>query len=115
MTGGRDEVNVPLGATAGDVFAGRPHVVLDVAAAQNAARVDVFKPSKDFLWGAPGNVCHHVQPATMAHAHNEFDSTTSRGRVQDFIHQWKQRGNAFERKTLAAQITLLQNLLEEIA
>ena len=114
MTGVRDEVNVHLGATAGDVFAGRSHVVLNVAAPQNAARVDIFKTGKDFLWGAPGNVCHHVQPATMAHPHNEFDSTASRGRVQDFIHQRKQRGNTFERKTFAAQITLLQNLLEKI-
>ena len=50
----------------------------------------------------------------MAHTHYEFDSTTSRGCVQDFIHQRKARGNTFERKTFAAQITLLQNLLEKI-
>src|SRR5207302_10691549 len=33
---------------------------------------------------------------------------------QKFVHQWNQRGDAFEGETLGAQISLLQNQLEKI-
>ncbi len=50
----------------------------------------------------------------MAHPRNQFDGASLCSCVQDFIHQGKQRGDTFEREAFAAQIALLQNLLEEI-
>ena len=49
MAGIRDQVDVNLATAAGDVFAGRAHVVLHVAGAEDAARVDIFEAGKDFL------------------------------------------------------------------
>ncbi len=65
-----DEVDVDFVATARFVLAGRAHVVLDVAGAENAAGVDVFESGKDFLRGALGDVGYDVEAAAMAHAHD---------------------------------------------
>ncbi len=55
-----------------------------------------------------------VQPAAMAHAHHQFDRALLSGRFEDFVHQRNERGHAFQRKALAAQIALLQDLLEKL-
>ncbi len=49
VAGIRNQVNVNLGAGAGDVLSGRAHVIFHVAAAQHAARVDVFESGKNLL------------------------------------------------------------------
>ncbi len=49
VAGVRDQVDVNFSAAARFVFAGRAHVILHVAGAENAARVDVFESGKDFL------------------------------------------------------------------
>ena len=114
VAGIRDQVNVNLRPRPGHVFAGRAHVIFHVAAAQNAARIDVFKSGKNFFGRALGHLHNHVQPAAMAHAHDQFHRALLPGGVQNLIHQRDQGGHAFERKALAAQIALLQHLLEEI-
>src|ERR1700691_4110829 len=50
----------------------------------------------------------------MAHAHYQFNGTEERARIEKFIHQRNQRGNAFEREALAAETRLLHDLLEDI-
>ena len=104
-----------LATAASDVLAGCAHVILDVAAAQHAAGIDIFKSSKNFFRSAPGDVNNYVQPAAMAHAHHQFDRALLSGRIENFVHQGNERGDAFERKALVAQIALLQNLLEQIS
>jgi hypothetical protein len=42
-------MDVDFAAAASDVLAGGAHVVLHVAGAENAARINVFEASKDFL------------------------------------------------------------------
>ena len=49
------------------VFAGGSHVVLHVAAAEDAARVDVFKLGEDLGGGAADGVGHDVEAAAMRH------------------------------------------------
>ena len=100
---------------AGHIFAGRAHVIFHVAATQNAARINILKPCEDFLRRAPGHLHNNVQAATMAHAHHQFHRTLLPGRIQNFIHQRDHGGHAFEREPLAAQVALLQHLLEQIS
>ena len=50
----------------------------------------------------------------MAHAHHQFDRAVLRRAFENFIDQWNQRGDAFERKPLGAQISLLQDQLKKI-
>src|SRR5271165_913294 len=113
MAGIRNQVNVNLGAAASDIFASRAHVIFDVAAAQHAAGIDVFKSSKNLFGGTPGDVNNYVQPPTVAHAHHEFSRTLLPGRLENFVHQGNECGDTFERKALVAQIALLQHLLEQ--
>ena len=55
---------VPLGER---VLAGGAHVVLDVAAAEDAARVDVFELGEDLGGRAADGVGHDVEAAAMRH------------------------------------------------
>ena len=114
MAGIRNQMDVNFVAAARDVFAGRAHVILHVAGAENAARVDIFKSGKDFFGGTLGHVRDHVQAAAMAHAHDQFASAQTRAGVEKLVHQRNQRGDAFQRKALAAEIALLHDLLEDV-
>src|SRR6266567_2053868 len=107
-------MNVDFGATASDVFAGGTHVILHVAATQNAARIDVFESCKNFLRRSSGNVDDYIEATAMAHAHDQFHSALLRRALENFIHQRNQRGDALERKPLGAQISLLQHEFEKI-
>ena len=114
MAGIRNQVDVNFRPRAGHVFAGCAHVVFHVAAAQNAARIHVFKSGKDFFGRTPGHVHNHVQPAAVAHAHHQIHRAALTGCFENFIHQGDQGGHAFERKALVAEIALLQDLLEQV-
>ena len=107
-------MDVNFVAAARDVFAGRAHVVFHVAGTQNAARVDVFKAGEDFSGGTPGDVGDDVEAAAVTHAHHEFSGAEARAGVEKFIDQRDQRGDAFEREALAAEIALLHDLLEDV-
>ena len=96
------------------VLAGCAHVIFHIATAQNAARVDVLKPGKDFFGGTPRDMHDHVQPSAVAHAHHQIHRATLAGGVENLIHQRDESGHAFERKALVAEIALLQNLLEQV-
>ena len=114
MAGVRDQVNVDLGAAARDVFAGCAQVILHVARAEDAARIDVFERGENFFGSAARDVQDHVQASAVTHAHNEIDGATLRGSVEDFVNQGKQRGIAFEREAFRAEVALLQHLLEDV-
>ena len=96
------------------VISGRAHVVLHVAAAQNAPRIDVFKSRKHLFRRTFRNLHNHVKAAAMAHTHDDFDRAPRSGGFENFVNQWNQRGHAFQRKSLRSQISLLQNLLKQI-
>ena len=56
----------------------------------------------------------NVQPSAMAHAHHQFHCAALAGNVQNLIDRRQQRGVAFERKPLVAEIALLQRLFEQV-
>ena len=89
-------------------------MILHVARAQNAARVHIFKAREHFVERAAGNVRHHVQPPAVAHGQNALGGPFCASSVENFIEQRNQRGNAFEGITLRANITRLQDLLEQV-
>jgi len=108
-------VDVNFGSPASDVLSGRAHVVLDVATAEHAARVDILETGKDLFRRPPGNMHDHVQASAVAHAHHQFDGSTLASLVEDFIYQRKQRGDALERETLGAEVALLEHLFKNIS
>ena len=114
VAGIRNQVNIDFRSRAGHIFAGRAHVILHVAAAQHAARIHILKPGKHFFRRSLGHLHNYVEAAAVAHAHHQIHRAALAGRVQDFIHQGKQSGHPFERKTLGAEIALLQHLLEQV-
>ena len=109
MTGVRDKVNMYFRAAAGHVFASCAHMIFHIAAAENTARIDIFKPGKNLFRSPLRHMSNHVQPPAMAHAHDEFHRATLPGAVEDFINQRNERGDTFERKALGPQISLLQH------
>ena len=72
MAGIRNQMDVNFVAAPRRVFAGRAHVIFNVAGAENAARVDVFEAGKDFFGITLGDVGDHIQTTPMAHAHYQF-------------------------------------------
>ena len=115
MAGVRDQVNVNLAAAAGGVFAGRAHVIFHVAASRERCADRRLQIRQRFpAGGRLRDVSDHVQASAMAHAHDEFDGAALAGGIENFVHQRDQRGDAFERKALAAEIALLHDLLEDV-
>ncbi len=109
----RNQVNAHRAPVNG-ADAGRAQMVLDVAAAQSAARIDVFEAGEDFRRLAPDGMRHHVEPPAMAHAHHELFRAVADGGVQHLVQQGNQRGVAFERESLGADVERLQHLLEDV-
>src|SRR3984957_4800381 len=107
-------MDVNLVAAAGDILAGRAHVIFHVTGTQNAARVDVFESSKDLLGNALGNVGNPIQAATMTHPHHKFSCAETRTGFEKFVHERDERGDAFEGEAFAAEIALLHDLLEYV-
>src|SRR4029077_7413798 len=109
-----NEVNVQLLARGSGVHAGGANVILHIARAQYAARVDIFEARDHFMRRFAGDVGHNVQGAAVAHGHDRIDAAAFTRYVENGIEQRNERGVALKRKAFAAQIAALQNLLEKI-
>jgi hypothetical protein len=108
----RNEMNVNVSAAAGGVVAGCAEVILYVAAAENATRIDIFEADEEFLGGTSGDSEENGKAAAMAHAEDELFGAELAGGFKDFIQQWDQRSVAFQGEAFVAEVPLLQNLLE---
>ena len=93
---------------------GRADVVLHVTATQHTARVNVFKAGKDLRRRTPHDVDDDVQPSAMTHGEHGLLRTTFGGGIQNLIQQRNQRGVAFQRVTLGADVARMNGLLENI-
>jgi hypothetical protein len=114
MTGVRGEVERDGFAGGRGVVAGRAYMVLDVAAAEDAARVDVFEFGEDLCGRAADGVGHDVEAAAVRHGEERTGYSGSGGSGEDLIEKRDEDGEAFKRKSFGAEITLLDHLLEEI-
>src|SRR5712692_2901917 len=61
-----------------------------------------------------GGVDHDVEAAAMTHGHDGFRGAVLADGVENGVEQRDQRGDAFEREALGAEIAGLQDLLEEV-
>ncbi len=50
----------------------------------------------------------------MTHPHDEFDRAALRAHLENFVDQRDEGGDSFERKTFAAEVALLHDLLKDI-
>ena len=94
--------------------AGGSHVVLHVAAAEDAARVDVFELGEDVGGGFAEGVDHHVEASAMAHAQDGALRAELGGAVEQLVEEGDEGGDAFQREALGAEIARLDDLLEEV-
>ncbi len=108
----RDQMDVDLVAVAAGEVAGRAHVVLDVAAAEGAARIDVLEAGEDLGGGAADGVHHHVQPAAVAHRDDHLLGAALGGALEHLVEAGEQRLDPLDREALGAEIAGLQELLE---
>ena len=113
MTRIRDEMNFDAASGRRAIFSGGADVILDVAASQHAARVNVFEVGKNLGRRTADDVHHHVEPPAMAHRDNHLLGAGGCGRFHDAIEQRNQRSDSFERVALGSDKTRLQSLLEE--
>jgi len=109
-----DEVEADHGAVGRAVLSGCAHVVFHVAAAEDAARVDVLEAGEDLAGRAPDGVGHDVEAAAVAHRkHRGVDAERGAGR-EDAVEEGNQDGEAFKREALGAEVARLNGLLEEV-
>ena len=108
----RDQVDVHFVAVRPGVVAGRAHVVLDVAAAEGAARIDVLETGEDLGRRAADGMHHHVQPAAVAHRDHHLLGAVLDGALEHLVEAGEQRLDPFDREALGAEIAGLEELLE---
>src|SRR5271167_281543 len=94
--------------------AGRPDVIFHVAAAQNAAWIDVLKSGENLRRRTAHDVDDDVQASAMAHRQNGLLGAVLRGGVEDFVEQRNERGIAFQRIALGADVARVDGLLEDV-
>jgi hypothetical protein len=109
-----NQVNTHWLSVGARVDAGRTNVILHVAAAQNAARIDVLKSGENFFRGTADDVDDDVQAPAMAHRHHSLFGSVSRSGVENLIQQRNQCGIAFERIAFGADVARVDGLLENI-
>ena len=114
MAGVGGEVERDGFASGRGVVAGGSHVVLNVAAAEDGARVDVFEAGEDLGGRAADGVGHDVEAAAMRHGDDGAGDSGGRGCGEDLIEKRNEDSEAFEREALGAEVALLDDLLEEI-
>ena len=115
MAGIRNQVNMHLAAAARFIFAGRAHVILHVAAEPRTLRGSTSsKPAKISSGGRLATWAMTLsRPRWLMPMTSSIAPCCAAG-VENLVHQRNQRGDAFEREPLAAQITLLHDLLENV-
>ena len=114
MAGVGDEVEMDGAAIGGVVLAGGADVVFDVAAAEDAARVDIFKFREDLGRQAADGVGHDVETPAVAHAEDGAGDSVGGAGVEHLIEKGDEDGEAFEREALGAEVAGLDDLLEEV-
>src|SRR6185312_11477892 len=110
----RGEVQVNDPAVGRSEVAGRAGMILYVAAAHDAARIDIFEFGKCFGSVAANGVGDDVQAATVGHCDDRpLNTDFSRGDKR-LVEIGDQCRKTFERETLGAEIALLNHLLKNI-
>jgi hypothetical protein len=97
-----------------NISAGRADVILDVAAAQDAARIDVLDTGENVFDRQVDDALHHVQAAAVAHGDVEVLRAQSPRRVENRVEQRNYARDAFHREALAANVFGVQELLEQL-
>ena len=90
------------------------NVIFNIASAEDAAGIDVFKTGDNFMRSLARGVDHDVEAAAVAHGHDGFDCAVLARGIENGIEQGNEGGNAFQRKTFGAEITRLKNLFKQI-
>ncbi len=62
-------------------------MILHVACAEHAARIDIFKSRDDIMGCFAGGVDHDVEAAAMAHGHDGLDGAMLADGVENGVEQ----------------------------
>ena len=99
-------------ALGGDPVAAVAEMILHIAAAVMALAVRVVEFSEYLLRALAQNVDEHVQAAPVRHAEDDLIDALIAGPLDGQIEQRNEAFAAFQRKTLGADVFLLQELFE---
>ena len=108
----RYEMHREAAAVERDEFSGGTEVIFHVAAAEHAARIHVLEARENCRSWPAHYVNHHVQPPAVAHRDDALLRAQACGGIEHFIEERNQRGVAFERIALCAEIASLKNLFK---
>src|ERR1022692_2216459 len=108
-----DQVNADLAATGARENPGRADVILPVATAKHASRIDVLEPSENLSCRTAHDVDDDVEAPAMAHPQHSLLGALHRGSVQNFVQQRDERRVALERIALGSDIAGVNGLLED--
>ena len=112
---GRDRDH-DLAAVRSLAHAGGAQVILDVARALRAARVDIaFELAEDLFDVLADRVGQDVEAAAMRHADHEFVDVAGGGALQDLFQDGERGLAAFEREALLADEAGVQEMFELFA
>ena len=115
VAGVRDQVEADRSCRSARVkVAGGAHVVLHVAAAQDAARVDVFELGEDLGGDLPMVFTITFRRPRWLMPTTALGDAVLGGAVEDLVEEGDQDGEAFEREALGAEVARLDDLLEEV-
>src|SRR6185437_3973506 len=109
-----NQMQVDCAAVASGERARRALVILHIAAAEYAARVDIFKLCEHVGRGFADRVDHHVEASAMAHRDHNLNRAAFSSLIQDFVQKRDQRSNAFEREAFGSEITRLDYMFEQV-
>ena len=110
----RGEMDADGAPVLGLVGAGRAHVVLDVAAAQDAPRIDVLEAGEELLGRPADHVQHDGEAPAVAHAEHRLLHLVAAAHLQALVEHGDERGHALDREALGAEVALLEDLFEDL-
>ena len=89
-------------------------MVLDVAAAEHALRIEILEAREDVDRGAADDLDHDVQPAAVAHADERLLEPVGGGRLEHLVEERNEGRHALEREPLRAGIAAVEHLFEQV-
>ena len=114
MAGIGNHVDAHLAAAGAGEHPGRADVILHVAAAQHAARIDILEAGKNFRRRTAHDIDDDVQASAMAHRQHGLLGAMPRRGVENLVQQRNQRRVAFQRIALGADVAGMDGLLEDV-
>src|SRR5262245_25225641 len=97
-------------------IAGKTEVIFDVAVTvERVGQVVVFELGKQLLVWLAEDIGQNIEPSAVGHPHDDLANTKLWRLLHHGVQYRNQRLGAFERKALLANVTRVQEALEQLS